>query len=78
MGEMSKKDWEALHDHFDSSDLLSALDCLDALREVLNDREGFQPPAIRGELLRLHGLAMTVIGEGALGGAREMFDLAAD
>ncbi len=78
MSEMSNEDWEALHDNFDTSDLLSAVDCLDALREVLNDRERFQPPAIRGELLKLHGLAMKVIGEGALGGAREMFDIAED
>ena len=51
---------------------------LDALRGYLNDREHFQPPEIRGELLKLHGLAMKVVGNGALGGAAEMFDLAED
>ena len=44
----------------------------------MNDREDFQPPEIRGELLKLHGLAMKVIGAGARGGAAEMFDLAED
>ncbi|MBM3654777.1 MAG: transposase [Alphaproteobacteria bacterium] len=78
MGRMSDKDWEALLDNFDTNDLLSAVDCLEALRGHLNDRADFQPPEIRGELLKLHGLAMKVIGEGALGGAEEMFDLAED
>jgi hypothetical protein len=78
MGGMTDKDWEALLDNFDTTELLSAVDCLDALRGHLNDREHSQPPAIRGELLKLHDLAMKVIGEGALGGAREMFDLADD
>ena len=44
----------------------------------MNDREHFQPPEIRGELLKLHGLAMKVIGNGARSGAEEMFDLAED
>ena len=44
----------------------------------MNDRDDFQPPEIRGELLKLHGLAMKVIGAGARGGADEMFDLAED
>ena len=71
MGGMSEKDWEALHENFDTTDLLSAVDSLDALRGYLNDREHFQPPEIRGELLKLHGLAMKVIRNGALAGAGE-------
>ena len=78
MGGMSDKDWEALHENFDTAELLSAVDSVDALRGYLNDREHFQPPEIRGELLKLHGLAMKVIGAGARGGAEEMFDLAED
>jgi hypothetical protein len=78
MGGMSEKDWETLHENFDTTDLLSAVDSLDALRGYLNDREHFQPPEIRGELLKLHGLAMKVVGNGPLGGAAEMFDLAED
>lgn len=77
MGEMSDRDREALHDNFDTADLLKAVDCLDALRGLLSDREQFQP-VLRGELLKLHGLAMKVIGEGATAGARDMFELAAD
>ncbi len=78
MGGISEKDWGALHENFDTTDLLSAVDSLDALRGYLNDREHFQPPEIRGELLKLHGLAMKVIRNGALAGAGEMFDLAED
>lgn len=77
MAEIGNKDWETLHDNFDTSDLLKAVDCLDALRGLLSDREHFQP-VLRGELLKLHGLAMKVIGEGALAGAPDMFELAAD
>ncbi len=78
MAEMSDRDWEALHENFDTAELLSAVDSFDALRGYLNDREDFQAPEIRGELLKLHGLAMKVIGAGARGGATEMFDLAED
>ncbi len=78
MAEMSDRDWEALHENFATADLLTAVDSLDALRGHLNDREHFQPPEIRDELLKLHGLAMRVIGAGARGGAAEMFDLAED
>ena len=78
MAEMRDRDWEALHENFATAELLTAVDSLDALRGYLNDREHFQPPEIRGELLKLHGLAMKVIGAGARGGAAEMFDLAED
>ena len=78
MTEMNDADWEALHENFETAELLSAVDSFDALRGYLNDRENFQPPEIRGDLLKLHGLAMKVIGAGARGGATEMFDLAED
>ncbi len=78
MAEMSDRDWKALHENFDPAELLTAVDSLDALRGHLNDREHFQPPEIRDELLKLHGLAMRVIGARARGGAAEMFDLAED
>jgi hypothetical protein len=57
MGGMSEKDWETLHENFETADLLRAVDCFDALRGYFNDREHFQPPEIRDELLKLHGLA---------------------
>lgn len=75
---MSDDGWNALHENFDTSELLSAVDSFDALRGYLNDPDDFQPPEMRGELLKLHGLAMKVIGAGARGGAAEMFDLAED
>ena len=78
MAKMNDRDWEALHENFDTAELLTAVDSLDALRGHLNDRADFQPPEIRGELLKLHGLAMKVIGAGARGGAAKMFDLAED
>ena len=38
MGKISDKDWEALHENFDTAELLSAVDSVDALRGYLNDR----------------------------------------
>jgi hypothetical protein len=78
MAEMDDGDFETLQQNFDTADLLNAVDSFDALRGHLNDREDFQPPEMRGELLKLHGLAMRVIGSSARGAAMEMFDLAED
>ena len=78
MAGMSDKDWETLHENFDTADLPTAVDSLDALRGYLNDREHFQPPEMRGELLKLHGLAMKVVHDGVLGRSGELFDLADD
>ena len=76
MAEISDEELEALQDGFDTYALLHAVDELDKMRGHLNDRESFNPPEIRHDLLKLHGLAMEVINEGSVSGAQEMFDLA--
>jgi hypothetical protein len=74
---MTKKDWAKLRDGFATQSLLDAVDELDTLRGVLGD-DGAKPPAMRGQLLRLHRLAMDVINNGAEGQVGALFELAAD
>ena len=58
--------------------MLDAVDAVDNLRDDLNDGDHSRPPKIRINLLKLHGLAMAVVNEGAVSQAPEMFDLAMD
>lgn len=64
---------------FDTSALLRAVDDLDLMREHL-DGDGYKPPEMRNDMLRLHGFAMRVVNEGWTDAATTegMFDLAAD
>lgn len=64
---------------FDTSALLRAVDDVDRMRAHL-DGDGYKPPEIRDDLLRLHQLAMKVFNGGWIGGdaESEMFDLAVD
>jgi len=45
--------WEGFVTH----DILDAVDRLDNVRPIISD-DGYQPPKIRGKLLKLHGMAM--------------------
>lgn len=72
------KDRAARLARFDTTTLLRAVDDVDRLREHL-DGDGYKPPEIRDDMLRLHQLAMKVVNQGYEGEARtEMFELAAD
>lgn len=63
----------------EASDLLDAADHLDRARPYLNDPELCRPPEMRTDLLRLHGLAMHVVGGGGTKEeARELRSLALD
>ena len=76
---ITDKEWEQLSpEHFETAALLRAVDAVDELRDDLNDGEGFSPPQIRTDLLRLHQLAMSVINEGARNQVGELFELASD
>lgn len=75
MAKMTERQWEKLHRGFDTYRILDAVDQLDSLRYALSD-DGIRPPEIRDKLLKLHGLAMSVVNNGQLSQAREMFDLA--
>jgi len=65
-----------LDDGFDTADLLRAVDEIDKMRGYLNDRDHFQPPEIRDNLLKLHTLGMRLINARAKGETRAFFDLA--
>jgi hypothetical protein len=43
--------------NFETTELLSAVDAVDCLRDDLNDGEGCRPPELRTNLLKLHELA---------------------
>lgn len=60
MATISDEQWQALYDGLDSASLLAAVDALDALRAELSDGDIGCPLKIRGNLLRLHRLAMAV------------------
>lgn len=64
---------------FDTSALLRVADDLDEMREHL-DGDGYKPPEMRDDILRLHQLAMRVVKEGSTAPAivDEMFELATD
>ena len=62
---------------FETHDLLEAVDDLDSIRGILADGPHLEPPQIRIDLLKLHGLAMQVCNHG--GDHRsELFELATD
>ena len=55
---------EDLRDEFDTTELLEAVDSLDTIRGILADGDHLEPPQIRTDLLKLHGLAMDVFNRG--------------
>jgi hypothetical protein len=58
--------------------LLEAVGHVDDLRGHLGDGEYFQPPEIRTNLLKLHGLAMDVVNNGWDSQLGEMAELAVE
>lgn len=73
---MTEDEWEKLNSNFDTASLLTAVDAIDELRGLLADRAGFEPPEIRNDLLKLHGLAMDVVNMGQDSSVTEMASLA--
>lgn len=74
---MTDEEWQMLYENYETHWLLDAVDLVDSLRGHLGDGEHFQPPAIRTDLLKLHGLAMDVVNNGWDGQVKEMAELAA-
>ena len=62
---------------FDTSELLESVDDLDSIRGILADGPRLEPPQLRNDLMKLHGLAMQACRETGEGD-RELFDLATD
>ena len=75
---MTEDEWQQLYEGFETTDLLTAVDQLDAVRNIVGDGENWEPPEIRTDLLKLHQLAMDVVNQGATSKAQEMFALADD
>lgn len=73
---MTDAELNKLEDNFETADLLRAVDEIDKMRGLLNDRDHFRPPEIRDSLLKLHTLGDRLINARAKGEAREFFDLA--
>ena len=67
-----------LYENFETTELLSAVDAVDSLRDDLNDGECFRPPELRTNLLKLHELAMAVVNNGSRSQVSKMFDLGMD
>lgn len=78
MATMTNEEWQHLYENFETYALLDAVDAVDRLRDDLNDGDHGRPPELRINLLKLHGLAMAVVNQGAVSQAPEMFDLAMD
>ena len=57
---MTEEEWQHLYENFETTELLSAVDAVDCLRDDLNDGEGCRPPELRTNLLKLHELAMNL------------------
>jgi len=48
---MTDEEWQHLYETFETTELLSAVDAVDKLRDDLNDAEGHRPPELRTNLL---------------------------
>lgn len=59
MGKITDQEWRALFE-MDTRPILDAVDAIDQLRDDLSDQEGYKPPQIRHDLLKLHRLGMEV------------------
>ena len=57
---MTEEEWQYLYENFETTELLSAVDAVDCLRDDLNDGEGCRPPELRTNLLKLQELAMNL------------------
>ena len=58
--------------------MLTAVDDLDNIRGILADVERLEPPKLREDLMKLHGLAMRVCNEGCDDERSELFELATE
>lgn len=75
---MTEEEWQKLYENYETTWLLEAVGHVDELRDHLGDGEYFQPPEIRTDLLKLHGLAVDVINNGWDSQLGEMAELAVE
>lgn len=80
MNRITEEESQHLYENFETYDLLTSVDQLDSVRGVLADEAHYEPPEIRDDLMKLHGLAMEVANNGETSAKKvhEMFMLADD
>ena len=78
MQHITDEEWQTIHENFETTTLLTAVDKIDQVRGHLSDREYCQPPEIRDDLLKLHQLVMEVVNKGYqdIEIVSELFDVA--
>lgn len=64
MQDITEEEWQTIHENFETTTLLTAVDKIDEARGHLRDGDYCQPPEIRDNLLKLHQLAMDVVNKG--------------
>ena len=80
MQDITEEEWQTIHENFETTTLLTAVDKIDEVRSHLSDRDYCQPPEIRDDLLKLHQVAMEVVNKGYQDNetVSKLFDLAND
>ncbi len=80
MPKITPEEYRKLHENFETFDILTAIDHLDSARGYIADQSLNTPPELRINLLKLHDLAMNVIGYGDKDKQqiKELFELADD
>jgi hypothetical protein len=73
---MTDDEWQHLVENFETTELLTAVDAVDRVRDDFNDRDDAGPPQIREDLFNLHQLATAVVNHGSRRQAPELFHLA--
>lgn len=75
---MTDEEYQELYDNFETTWILNSVDKIDKMRSHLGDGENWEPPQIRTDLLKLHGLAMDVVNKGWTSSSPELFEMAMD
>jgi Mg2+ and Co2+ transporter CorA len=78
MAEPTEEEMRRLYEGFEPHDLLDAVDLLDEMRNRFQGPGTDDPSELRIDMLKLHGLAMAVVNNGAAPKTQAMFDLAND
>jgi len=77
MVEPTDREMQKFYYGFETHDLLKAVDLIDELRGYLGYETEGGPPEIRDNMLKLHGLALSVVNKGDKSRVQDLFDLAA-
>ena len=76
MAEPTEEEMRRLYEGFEPHDLLDAVDLLDEMRSRFQGPGTDAPSELSIDVLKLHGLAIAVVNNGAASKTQAMFDLA--